>query len=292
MTIAIASIGFGEAARGFADSWRRHGAAVRSYDLKLKAGAQTAMRDAMTAQGISPCDTPEAALAGAEVAFSLVTADQALAAAQTAAAAMPRDLLWLDMNSVAPDTKRAAAAAIGAAGGRYCDVAIMAPVHPAGATVPLLISGPHADAGADVLAALGFGNVRNLRGATGDASAIKMIRSIMVKGLEALTAECMLAAEAAGLRGDVLASLDTTAPAAAFAERADYSLDRMLIHGRRRAAELAEVAKTIDALGTGSAMTRAAIGWQEHIGALGAGAPAGLAAKLDLLLGRRADEAA
>lgn len=180
------------------------------------------------------------------------------------------------MNSVAPDTKRRAARAIESAGGHYFDVAIMAPVHPARLGVPMLLSGPHAHAAQSALAEAGFGTLRVVGDRIGTASAIKMIRSVMVKGIEALTAECLSAAQAAGVTDEVLASLGAEWPI-----RADYHLDRMMTHGLRRAAEMDEVVKTLDALGTGSAMARATAGWQRAIGARGVRpVPDGLGAKL------------
>ena len=145
----------------------------------------------------------------------------------------------------------------------------MAPVHPLGRKVPLLVAGPHAEAGAETLTAIGFTNVRIVGASIGAASAIKMIRSVMIKGLEALTAECLLAAEAAGVREEVLASLDASERARPWAERGTYNLERMIVHGGRRAEEMAEVVKTLDALGTGSAMARATTERQRAIGALG-----------------------
>jgi 3-hydroxyisobutyrate dehydrogenase-like beta-hydroxyacid dehydrogenase len=205
---------------------------------------------------------------------------------------MPAGALWCDMNSVAPGTKRAAARAIEAAGGRYVDVAVMAPVDPARSAVPLLLSGPHAEAGAAALAAVGFTRLRVVPGDVGRASSIKMIRSVMVKGIEALSAECALAAEEAGVLDEVVASLDASWPGADWARRFDYNLDRMLVHGTRRAAEMEEVVKTLDALGTGSAMTRGTVERQRAAGALGHGAPTGLIDKLQHMLGRDRSNAA
>jgi 3-hydroxyisobutyrate dehydrogenase-like beta-hydroxyacid dehydrogenase len=127
---------------------------------------------------------------------------------------------------------------------------------------------------------LGF-TTRIVGTAIGDASAIKMIRSVMVKGIEALSAECALAAHAAGVEAEVLASLDRSWKEQSWAERFDYNLDRMLIHGLRRAAEMEEVVKTLDGLGTGSQMTRGTVQRQRAIGAIGQGAPDGLQAKVD-----------
>ncbi|OJU15459.1 MULTISPECIES: NAD(P)-dependent oxidoreductase [unclassified Sphingomonas] len=272
-------IGFGEAGAAFAPPGRSD---IRGYDIKLDTPATRANKLAdFAAAGVARADSAAEALAGAQTVLSLVTADQALVAAHTAAPHLASDALWLDMNSVAPDTKRAAAAAIGA---RYVDVAVMAPVHPGRHATPLLVAGPHAEAGAAALRDLGFTNIAIAGPSVGDASAIKMIRSVMVKGIEALTAECALAAEAAGVRAAVIASLDASWPGADWAKRFDYNLDRMMLHGQRRAAEMEEVTKTLDALGTGSAMTRGTVERQRAIGSLNTAPPDGLAAKLDLIL--------
>jgi 3-hydroxyisobutyrate dehydrogenase-like beta-hydroxyacid dehydrogenase len=286
----IAYIGFGEAGAAFAGGFAGE---ARAFDVKT---ADAATRDAKlceyAAAGVTGCETPAEALDGAQAVLSLVTADQAPLVARDYAASLAPGALWLDMNSVAPDTKRAAAQIVEAAGGRYVDVAVMAPVHPARLNVPLLVSGPHAEAGAAALRAIGFAKVRIVAGAIGAASSIKMIRSVMVKGLEALTTECVLAAEAAGVRDEVLASLNASWPGTDWADKADYNLERMLVHGLRRAAEMEEVVKTLDALGTGSAMTRGTVVRQRDLGSLGMAAPDGLENKLRALMRKDEDEAA
>lgn len=272
MATTIASIGFGEAGQAFA----RPG--VRAYDRK---GA--AIGDAYGATGVIGCETPAEALADADAVFSLVTADQALPAARAYATLLAPGALWLDMNSVAPDTKRAAAQAIAAAGGRYVDVAVMAPVLPARLAAPLLLAGPHAAEAEAVLRGHGFTNVAIVGPAIGAASSIKMIRSVMVKGLEALTAECALAAERAGVLEPVIASLDASWKPQGWETRIDYNLDRMMAHGLRRAAEMEEVAVTLEALGVDPALTRGTIKRQRALGSLGLTPPDGLTAKLTAL---------
>ncbi|CAN5454998.1 NAD(P)-dependent oxidoreductase [soil metagenome] len=265
METRLALIGYGEAARAFAPGLS---ATLSHFDVLAERTQAGSVAEA---------------LAGAQAALSLVTADQALSAATAAAAHLASGAFWFDMNSVAPDTKRAAAHAIEAAGGRYVDVAVMAPVHPAQTGVPLLVSGPHAEEGAAFLRAIGFTKVRVVPGDVGRASSIKMIRSVMVKGIEALTAECVLAADRAGVLDEVLSSLDASPAPAEWAVRADYNLERMIEHGLRRAAEMEEVVKTLDALGTGSAMTRGTVVRQRVIGELKLRAPETLAEKLRLL---------
>ena len=185
-----------------------------------------------------------------------------LAAAREAAPHLLNGTYYFDMNSVAPDTKRAAARAIGAAGARYVDVAVMAPVEPARLAVPLLLSGPHATEGARVLRQFGFVNVGALQGDVGRASSVKMIRSVMVKGIEALTAEMTLAGDAAGVSDEVLASLGDD-----WTTRAAYNLERMATHGKRRAAEMEEAAKTLIALGVDPVMTRGTVVRQREMAA-------------------------
>ena len=286
----IAFIGFGEAGQAFADGIDRP---VSAYDRKTYVGpTRRAKLDDYDRLGVRGALTNQAAVEGAGLILSLVTADKALAAARETARGIEPDALYCDMNSVAPQTKREAAAAIEQAGAHYIDVAVMAPVHPARRAVPLLVSAPEAERAARALEEIGFGNVRVIAGGVGTASAIKMIRSVMVEGIEALTAECVLAAEAAGVRDEVIASLDASWPGADWAKRADYNLDRMMVHGVRRAAEMEEVVRTLDALGTGSAMSRGTVVRQRAIGSRGLPPGPTLDAKLAALLDRSKDQAA
>ena len=121
------------------------------------------------------------------------------------------------------------------------------------------LSGPAAEDAQRALAGAGFTNVRVVGDDVGKASAIKMIRSVMVKGIEALTDEMMLAAEAAGVADEVLASLDASEKASAWAQKAAYNRERMATHGLRRAAEMEESAKTLSALGVEPVMTRGTV---------------------------------
>lgn len=286
----IAFIGFGEAGQAFAEGLATP---ARAYDRKTYVGpTRRAKLDDYDRLGVQGALTNQAAVDGVALVLSVVTADKAIAAARETARGIGEGALYCDMNSVAPQTKRTAAEAIERAGAHYVDVAIMAPVHPAKRGVPLLVSGPQAERAAHALNAIGFGKVRVIDGGVGTASAIKMIRSVMVKGIEALTAECVLAAEAAGVRDEVIASLDASWPGADWAARADYNLDRMMVHGLRRAAEMEEVVQTLDGLGTGSAMSRGTVERQRAIGSRALLPAATLDAKLSALLDRSKDQAA
>lgn len=274
----LALIGFGEAGQTFATAagW---GARACAFDIKLHSSTGSAPLVAVAKDvGITLCNSHDRALARQKLVLSLVTADQALAAAKSAAPFLTPGALWCDMNSVAPETKKQAAEIIHQSGGRYVDVAIMAPVDPARLNVPLLVSGPYADAGATALEHTGFTNIRSVGPDVGRASSIKMIRSIMVKGLEALTAECLLAAYRADIVAEVLDSLG-----ADWASKANYNLDRMLHHGLRRAAEMEEVVSTLESLGIPAVLTRGIVAQQRAIGAIGQGVPDVLLAKISLI---------
>lgn len=235
----------------------------------------------MAELGITACDSAAEALAGASLVLSLVTADAAPLVAEQVAPLLGEGALFCDMNSVAPGTKRAAAKVIAQGKGRYVDVAVLAPVNPARMKVPLLVSGPDAAEAESALTAVGFTNVRVVGDAVGRASAIKLVRSVMVKGLEALTAEMMMAAHAEGVADEVLSSLDASEKTIPWASRADYNLDRMLVHGRRRAAEMDEAAEMLRSLGIPPLMTENTVAWQQALGALGlVPPPEGFEAKL------------
>lgn len=281
MVIKISAIGFGEAAQAFALDWRGAGVEVRAYDILSDDPARReAKLDEYRRGDIVGCETLRECLADAALVVSLVTADQALAAARAAAQWIGKDAFYVDANSVAPATKQAAAAEIERNGARYIDAAIMAPVEPSRTKVSLLISGPAAVEARDRLAELGFeAEVAGAR--IGQAATVKMLRSIIVKGSEALSAECFLAAQDAGVAEQVATSLGGD-----WLAKADYNLDRMMVHGVRRSAEMREVAASLRSLGVSSEMTEATARWQLKIGELGITPEKGLSRKAAQVAGR------
>jgi len=265
----VAMVGFGEAARAFVRGWgSRMAGRLAAHDVKCsETSSRAPVEAAAAALGLTCHAEPAAALGTASIVFCLVTADQGLAAAQAAAPYLRKGAFWLDGNSCSPGSKRAAAAVIEKAGGRYVDMAIMAPVHPALHRTASLLSGPHAEEAQPVLSELDM-NVRVAGPRVGDASSIKMLRSVMIKGFEALTAECLLAAHRAGVAEAVLASLQASDPGWDWSKRGAYNLERMLVHGGRRASEMRVVAATLRELGLPDRMAAAAAAWQDELAAL------------------------
>jgi 3-hydroxyisobutyrate dehydrogenase-like beta-hydroxyacid dehydrogenase len=271
---SIAFLGFGEAAHAFLVGWRTNPhftARICAYDIKTDSpdiDARTGKRADYVAANVLGASSAAEAVTGAEAVFSVVTADQAHEAAVAALPGLVQGVLFFDCDSCAPQTKSRTAQEVEAAGGRYVDVAVMAPVHPRLHQTPLLISGPHVEAAASALASLGM-SAKIHEGPIGAASAVKMVRSIMMKGLEALVCECVLAGRKAGVIDAVLDSLDDTYPGFDWKKRSAYMLERVMTHGVRRAAEMREVALTVDLLGLKGEMSRATVGWQQSIGELG-----------------------
>ena len=267
MRPTIAFIGFGEAAQAFASGFRAEpvNPSCQTFDIKLNGPDASAIETACTTLGVTAQPTSAAACKPARAIFSMVTAEEAATAAATAAQTPLNGTLFLDCNSCAPDTKRQSEALITTAGGRYVDVAIMTPVHPKLHRSPCLVSGPHAEAATDLMQTLGM--TASIAGAEiGAASGRKMIRSVMIKGLEALTLECFLAARKFGIEDDIMASLDKSYPGFDWPTRAPYMMERAMTHGIRRAAEMREVAKTLHDLGIAPHMTTGTVARQQEVG--------------------------
>lgn len=252
----IAIIGFGEAGQIFAQDLRK-AADVIVWDTKFS-GPQAEQLAGVAAQfGVQPAHSLSDALDGAHLVLSLVTAGSALDVALQAAPLLNSEQFFLDLNSVAPETKRAAAQAVAAGTGVYLDVAVMAPVPPGRLTTPLLTGGHHASYIADTLNTLGC-NARAASQRIGDVSAIKMCRSVMIKGLEALTTECLSAAQRYGVEEAVLHSLHASFPSLGWDKQLPhYLISRVAEHGIRRAEEMGEVVKTLQDVGVSGAMSHA-----------------------------------
>jgi len=243
----VAFIGFGEAGGMLGSALASKGVQVSMYDRLLDGGEPhaDAMRDKAKKAGVRAAPDLAQALAGAQLVISAVTAASDVEVAEAVSRCITQDQTYLDINSVSPHTKQHGQRCIEAAGAHYVEAAVMAPVPPYGLKVPMLLGGTTAEALAPRLQALGF-NARAVSAKVGVASAAKMCRSVMIKGIEALSVECLAAARHYGAEEIVLASLketfgkmqnDTDVPG--------YLISRVAEHGRRRAEEMREVAQTL-----------------------------------------------
>jgi 3-hydroxyisobutyrate dehydrogenase-like beta-hydroxyacid dehydrogenase len=269
---AICFIGFGEAGEAIAAGLRAEGVErISVWDILFPQAEGEKRRRAAAAIGVRCASSAADAVREADIVVSAVTAAASADAARSVKAHLVGAPFLLDINSVSPGRKQETAKLLGGAA-RYVDVAVLAPIHPARHQTPLLLAGPHAEAIAPVLAALGM-RARIAGTGIGAAAAIKMVRSVMVKGIEALTLECFLAAARAGVVDEVAASLKNNYPDLDWAKVIPYNLERMANHGERRAAEMEEVVKTLRELGVEPLMAAATVKRQREMGQIGAEQP-------------------
>ncbi|HPM65472.1 MAG TPA: DUF1932 domain-containing protein [Piscinibacter sp.] len=244
MAMTIALIGYGEVGRILAEDLRARGESVVAFDLKLDGDAGAAMREHASTQGIALATSHADAVRGADLVISAVTASQAVPVALACAAGLKKGAFFLDFNSASPGAKIRAAKTVNAVGARYVEGAVMTSVPPYRIKVPLLLGGPDAAALEPVLNGLGFA-AKVASEKLGVASATKMCRSVMIKGLEAMVIESFTTARAYGVEDAVLASLKETFPGIDWEKQASYFFQRVIEHGRRRSEEVREVAETV-----------------------------------------------
>ncbi len=241
----IGLVGYGEVGRILAEDLRAQGVAVAAWDLKLASPASAApLHDHAGRHGVVLAASAADLAAGSDCIVSAVTASQAVPVAADCAPAIRPGAFFLDFNSASPGAKQRAAALVDGAGGRYVEGAVMTSIPPYRIRVPLLLGGSSAARLAPLLNALGF-DAKMASERLGVASATKMCRSVMIKGLEAMVIESFTAARFYGVEDAVLASLHETFPGIDWEKQGAYFFQRVIEHGRRRSEEVREVAETV-----------------------------------------------
>jgi len=244
----VGLVGYGEVGRILAEDLRSQGIEVSAHDLKFDTPHADALRDHAAAHGVALAASHAELAARADFIVSAVTASQAVPVAQACAPAIRKGAWFLDFNSASPGAKQRAAALIDAAGGAYVEGAVMTSIPPYRIKVPLLLGGSRAAELLPHLNVLGF-DAKVASSKLGVASATKMCRSVMIKGLEACVIECFTAARAYGVEDQVLASLAETFPGIDWERQGAYFFQRVIEHGRRRSEEVREVAETVREIG-------------------------------------------
>ena len=241
----IGVIGYGEVGRIFSAGLKDHVASTRVWDLKFEVPEHRdeALAHA-SAAGVMAGGSLAEVCTQADILISAVTASNTLAVAQAAAPHIRPGTVFLDLNSASPGTKQQAAALINAAGSHYVEAGVMTSVPPYGIRVPMLLGGARAADLSAVLQAWGM-DAKAVSADVGVASAIKMCRSVMIKGLEALVIESYTTARAYGVEDHVLPTLAETFPSIDWAQTGAYFFSRVVQHGQRRAEEMREAANTV-----------------------------------------------
>ena len=262
-------IGFGEAGQAIASGLRAAGIdSIAAWDILFPEAGGARLRQAGESIGARLATSAQDAVRGSDIIVSAVTAASSLEAAKSVAPYLSGNPYFLDINSVSPGRKKETEALLGPKA-RYVDVAILAPIHPARHQTPMLLAGRYAETVLPLLI-----DELDMRGAfagseTGAAAALKMIRSVMIKGIEALTLECFLAAKRAGIVDEVAASLKNNYPTLDWNRVMEYNIERMASHGVRRADEMDQVAETLRELGIEPLMATATSTRQREMGRIG-----------------------
>jgi len=266
---SIGFIGFGEAGFNLARGLSGAGIArlfaydVNAHTPRLGDKIQQRARESAT----SLVDSSQTLAHTADLLLSTVTANAAAEAAEQTAPFLESRHFYADLNSVSPTLKQSIERIITSRGARFVEAAIMSPVAPHGHRVPILLGGVHASAFVELLAPYGM-RLEVISDQVGAASAVKMFRSIVVKGMEALLFECVLGASRYDADERVFASLAETFPGIDWGKLADYMVGRVVEHGVRRAREMEEVAKTLHDIGVEPIMAEAIARRQEWGGNL------------------------
>lgn len=249
-TLRIALIGFGEVGRRFADDMLGHPAlALSTYDILREDGAKRGGYErAASERNVEARESARAACEGAHLVVSAVTAANAEKVASEAAGFLKSGQIFFDINSAAPGTKKRASAHLASSGADYVEGAVMAPVKKPGIRVSILAGGARAEETAERLNPLGF-NIKAISPEIGHASATKLCRSIVIKGLEALLVDCAKASEHAGVQENVFASLKETFPSIDWHALAEDMKERVATHGKRRSEEMREAGEMLSDFG-------------------------------------------
>lgn len=267
--LKLGFVGYGEAAYHISAGLRAAGLqGIVAFDIHTNTpGRGEKIRHRAAEAGIHLCESNRELAEACDILLSTVTANQAMAAAEQNAPHLRAEQLYADLNSISPAQKQAIGELVEARGARFVEIAIMSPVPPHGVKVPMFLGGAQAPALVEALAPFGM-NLEIISERIGAASATKMCRSIIVKGLEALLFECVLGAVPYGADERVFATLDETMPGMNWKKLAGYMVGRVIEHGERRAREMEEVVATLRAIGVDPMMTEAIIRRQDWGAAL------------------------
>jgi len=268
-SLAIALVGYGEVGGIFGAALAKAGVrSVTAFDVLMEdVRWSTKARTYAARDGVALASSTTEAVANADLIICAVTAASTAAASEQIARARTKRAFVLDVNSASPRTKTACAAVIEQMGGRYVEAAVMSSVPPHGIRVPMLLGGPHASALRPALAELGF-DAKVGSTTYGVVSAIKLCRSVVIKGMEALMIESLLGARRYGVEREVLASLAETFPGLDWERQATWFWRRVVQHGQRRAGEMREAAVTIGDAGMTPRMAVATADLQAWVASL------------------------
>lgn len=258
MDFVLGFLGFGEAAFHIASGLKKEGLdKLVAYDAKLadkQAGG--AIRARAAGVGVAIAETLDEFCASAQCIASLTSAGVALVVAESVMPKLKAGQVYADMNAAGPAVKQKIAALPRAQGVLVCDAAVMSPVPGKGHKVPISLSGDGAAAFYETFSPFGM-RLTRLDAPAGASSAIKMFRSVFMKGLPQLLIESMLPAAKFGALDEIAKSLTESISGKTIEQLANEFIPRTIIHAARRAHEMDEATQTLEEMGCDASMSRA-----------------------------------
>lgn len=256
---ALGFIGFGEAAFHICSGLHEAGVTgIEAFDI-MATDPQLGplVRERAAGAQVTLISSLKEMLGKVEVILCATSAKSALAVAKEAQPFLREGHLYADLNSASPRVKSEIGALIGQTGALFVDSAIMALVPPHRHKVPMSVSGTGARLFAEQFAPWGM-DITYINDRAGSSSAIKMLRSIFIKGLAALLFEALTASRKAGVDREIMESIRETIEEQPFEQLTNLLLTRNSVSAERRVAEMSEVISTLEEMDLDSSVSRAA----------------------------------
>jgi len=252
----IGFVGYGELGQCITAGLSAAGADVGVFDLFVEAPETVkSLQDKADQAGIILAKTRAELAERSDIFISAVTCSDAVTAARQMAPYLSEKHIYVDLNSTSPAVKKDVCAVIEGAGAKFVEIGVLGGIPTMGYKVSLLLCGDEAETVAACLSGFGM-DTECIIGKTGAAAAVKMFRSIVVKGIEALFLECVLAAEPYGATEQVLETIEQNYPGVG-KDLANFFMTRTANHAERRSHEMEEVAETLRAMGLDPIMAEA-----------------------------------
>lgn len=252
-------IGFGEAAFELASGLNSQGLKkMTAYDPLWNVPAYSELLlNRSTTAGVKLVQTQEEALQGVDAVIVAVPADKALEVSSRLKPCLQKGSVYIDVSASTPEVKKKAAASIHEKGGKFVDAAMMGPLPVYKHEVPILASGDGADTFIDIMQPFGM-NISKVSDVPGEATAVKLIRSIYMKGVVGLYVELLEAAYEFNVEKLVIDSLSETINGRTFEETMNRLVTGTALHAVRRSTELGGSIEMLASVNIDSSMSKAA----------------------------------
>lgn len=256
--ICLGLVGFGEVGSTLGQGFRNEGLIeIASYDKYAFDGPFSELIQSRAAKARVPLvKSPQELARRSEIILSVTPGEASIESAEAFAPHVTAKHVFVDLASATPKIKRSAGQALRDAGANFADASIMGTPHADGHRLPILASGPAAEEFRDVMSPWGL-KIELISGELGAASGIKIMRSVIAKGLEALLVECVLGARRYAIDEAVLHSFGRFMDSRPFEEIANFFLVSDVIHAERRAQEARMSVNALEEAGVDAIMTRA-----------------------------------